>query len=343
MLGNGFTRKKVESLTLGEKLRKFRAEYHVTLPDVAKYTGIRKEYLEYLEAGAYEKLPADVYLRGFLRSYAHCLGVDPKSLVRLYERERSIAKNLGKEPENTVSAPRRRRISFASFVVTPTIMIGVLATLLVLGISGYLYREFRLFVSEPFLIVTEPANGQEVRGDETVVVGKTDRDAKLSLNGQPIFVNEAGEFRERLRLQRGMNSAEIKVVNRFGKERVETLSIQAAYDVPEEAATLDAPPVKRENWVYLSTSEPSAVSIVVTVAGKEAYRGELMPGETKEFECVGGCVVDSTSAAGTLASWSGAEAKPLGGKPGPAKGILFPPKNEVKQGEEEKSEKRLAE
>ena len=51
MLGNGFTRKKVGSLTLGEKLQKIRAEYRVDLADVARETGVRREYLEYLERG----------------------------------------------------------------------------------------------------------------------------------------------------------------------------------------------------------------------------------------------------------------------------------------------------
>ena len=322
MLGNGFTRKKVGSLTLGEKLQKIRAEYRVDLSEVARETGVRREYLEYLEHGEYTKLPADVYIRGFLRSYARFLGVDPKALVRLYERERSIAKNLGKEPEKALSATAKPSRKFSFFVVTPKVMIGGVVAVCVFGIAFYLYREYRTFVSEPYLVLLEPSNGQTVSSDESMVVGKTDRDAKLFLNDQPVFVDESGEFHERVRLQPGVNTVTVKVVNRFEKERVETVSVLADYDVPENvpASLPESPHVPK---LILSTIEKKPVSILVRSDGRELYQGDLVAGATKEFECEKSCTVDSTSGAGTLAIWDGGEAKPLSGKSGTVIGIEF--------------------
>jgi transcriptional regulator with XRE-family HTH domain len=326
MLGNGFTRKKVGSLTLGEKLQKIRAEYRVSLADVARETGVRKEHLEYLESGEYTKLPADVYIRGFLRSYARFLGVDPKALVRLYERERSIARNLGKEPEKATPATARRSRRFSLFVITPKMMIGAIVALGVFGITFYLYREYRIFVSEPYLVLLEPTNGQAISSDESVVVGKADRDAKLFLNTQPIFVNESGEFREQVRLQPGVNTLTVKVVNRFGKERVETVSVVASYDIPASASPLDAaaPGVPAPAKLVLSTTEKKPVSILVRSDGKDLYQGDLAVGDTKEFDCEKGCTVDSTSAVGTRASWNGGASTPLGGNAGKITGVVFP-------------------
>jgi cytoskeletal protein RodZ len=324
MLGNGFTRKKVGSLTLGEKLKKVRADYHVNLAEVARETGIRREHLEYLENGEYTKLPADVYVRGFLRSYARFLGVDANGLLRLYERERSIAKNLGKEPEKHPSAVVRRPRRFSAFVVTPRIVVGAVVAVAVLGIASYLYREYRMFVSEPYLVLLEPKNGETVKNDECSVVGKTDRDAKLFLNNEPALVGETGEFRERIRLQSGVNTVTIKVVNRFGKERTETVSVVAEYAIPQAEPVAESsplPPVSPK--LILSTSEEKPVSILIRVEGKEIYRGELAKGETKEFDCEKGCTVDSTSGRGTLASWNGGEAKPLDEKTGTVIGIPF--------------------
>ena len=331
MLGNGFTRKKVGSLTLGEKLQKIRAEYRVSLADVARETGIRREHLEYLEKGEYVKLPADVYIRGFLRSYARFLGVDPKALIRLYERERSIAKNLGKEPEKALSATAKpsRRLSF--FVVTPRMMIGSVAAICILGIAFYLYREYRTFVSEPYLVLLEPSNGQSVSNDESVVVGKTDRDAKLFLNDQPIFVNESGEFRERVRLQPGVNTVTVKVVNRFGKERVETVSVLAAYAVPESTPAPEMPQVPVVPKLTLSTTAKKPVSILIRSEGRDLYQGELALGETKSFDCEKGCTVDSTSGRETLASWDGGEPQPISGDSGKSIGVAFPQTPEKKE------------
>lgn len=330
MLGNGFTRKKVGSLTLGEKLKKIRAEYRVNLAEVARETGIRKEHLEYLENGEYVKLPADVYIRGFLRSYARFLGVDSQALIRLYERERSIAKNLGKEPEKEVPAVTRRSSRFTTFVVTPRMTIGIVAGICVFGIAFYLYREFQTFVSEPYLAIFEPTDGQVVNADEAFVVGKTDRDAKLFLNNEPLFVDESGAFRERIRLQSGVNTATVRVVNRFGKERMETVSVVADFVVPERVSELALPDAEKGRLI-LSAREKNPVSILVRSEGKDLYLGELSPGEPREFDCAGGCAVDSTSGAGTLASWEGDEAKPLGEVPGKVIGVPFPPSPE--QGE----------
>lgn len=325
MLGNGFTRKKVGSLTLGEKLQKIRTEYHVNLSDVSRQTGIRKEHLEYLERGEYEKLPADVYVRGFLRSYARFLGVDPCALIRLYERERSIAKNLGKEPEKVKSATERQARRFSVFVVTPKMIIGGVIVTCAFGIAFYLYREYRTFVSEPFLVLLEPSNGETVLGDAREIVGKTDQDAKLFLNNQPVFVSEAGEFRERVRLQQGVNTVTVKVVNRFGKERTETVSLVASYEIPESVPPkeLESPEPLAPPKLILSTVEKKPVSILVRSEGKDVYQGDLFSGEKKEFECAKGCTVDSTSAVGTLVSWDGAETKPLGKKPEKIIGVVF--------------------
>lgn len=327
MLGNGFTRKKVGSLTLGEKLKKIRAEYQVNLLEVSRETGIRREHLESLESGDYSGLPADVYVRGFLRSYAGFLGVDPGALIRLYERERSIAKHLGKETETPPSVSRKSPNRFSLFVVTPAMMIGSVVALLFLGITWYLYGEYRVFVSEPYLVILEPQNGETVSGDERTVVGKTDRDAKLFLNDRLALLDESGEFRERIRLQPGVNALTVKVVNRFGKERSETVSIIAEYSIPENEPVSESSPALPETpsvpKLLLSIGEGKPVSLLVRVDGVEVYRGELPSGEVMSFDCPLRCTVDSTSGKRTLAGWDGEEMQPISEKAGTVVGIVF--------------------
>lgn len=324
MAGNGFTRKKVRSLTLGEKLKKIRAEYRISLTEVSRNTGIRLQYLEHLENGEYGKLPADVYIRGFLRSYAQFLGADPKSLLRMYERERSIDRNLGKEPEiSTVSRPKH----FSFFVVTPKLIGAVVVSFFVLGVGFYLYREYRAFVAEPYLVVLEPRSGQSVSEDEITVAGKTDKDAKLFLNGQPTLVDESGLFRETLHLQPGANALSLRVVNRFGKERSENLSVEAVFSAPEATPVPDMSLTDDAKsspaMLSLSVSGKKPVSIFVRVDGSEQYNGPLNPGEVKTFECHEECSVDSTSGKGTLASWNGEPSVPLANIEGTVHNRIF--------------------
>lgn len=240
MVQSGFTRKKVESLTLGEKLRKLRNDFRMSLHDVSKATKIQVKYLEFLETGAYDRLPADVYVRGFLRSYARYLNIDEQALVKLYERERNIKENLDREnnvqPENKSFAP-------LSFVITSRSIVVGCIFLLVFGAFFYLFQEFKTFAAEPQLSVFEPSNGAVVETQEITVRGKTDKGSQVTLNGQGIFVDSEGMFSDTIGVRSGMNTILIRTVNRFDKEKVVTLSVESRY-VPAAPAPLpEAEPV----------------------------------------------------------------------------------------------------
>lgn len=122
--------------TLGEILRERRQEKRWTLQDVAQRTRIRAEYLEALEEGRYEALPADVYVRGFLRNYSLLLGLSPDDILAMYRQERGAPRLVSIAP---ISRPPRTR----SFVL-PSLGFALFATLAtaVCGwwvISGLIY------------------------------------------------------------------------------------------------------------------------------------------------------------------------------------------------------------
>ncbi len=71
--------------TLGETLRQARLDKSVSLADAARDTRIRRSYLEALEAEDVAALPPPVYTRGFLRTYAEYLGLNPQAMVDLYQ------------------------------------------------------------------------------------------------------------------------------------------------------------------------------------------------------------------------------------------------------------------
>jgi cytoskeletal protein RodZ len=72
------------SSPLGETLRRARLSKNVTFEDAERVTRIRREYLEALEREDFGRLPAPVYARGFLRSYAGYLGLDPGQLMPFF-------------------------------------------------------------------------------------------------------------------------------------------------------------------------------------------------------------------------------------------------------------------
>lgn len=57
-------------------LRDGRARKKLSLDDVARITKIQGRILEKLESGQLDGLPAEVFVRGFVRSFARCVGLD---------------------------------------------------------------------------------------------------------------------------------------------------------------------------------------------------------------------------------------------------------------------------
>jgi cytoskeleton protein RodZ len=69
---------------LGSKLKREREGRALGLRDVSRVTKIPERSLTRLEEGKWEELPGEVFIRGFLRSYARCVGLDGEELVRQY-------------------------------------------------------------------------------------------------------------------------------------------------------------------------------------------------------------------------------------------------------------------
>lgn len=72
----------------GERLRQTRETTGLSLAQVAIETRILQQSLVALEAGAYELLPGDVVVKGFIRNYAHFLGLTADELIELYRQDR---------------------------------------------------------------------------------------------------------------------------------------------------------------------------------------------------------------------------------------------------------------
>jgi cytoskeletal protein RodZ len=103
--------------SLGSYLKRERELRQVSIAEMAQTTRIPVRVLAHLENDAYTELPADVFVRGFLRSYARALGLDDESVLARYR---------GREPVDAapsfpaVYAPepgRRFGIAIALFIL----------------------------------------------------------------------------------------------------------------------------------------------------------------------------------------------------------------------------------
>jgi len=73
-----------EPIGIGERLRNSREARGWSLADVSELTRIRAVFLQAIEEEQFDRLPGRTYVRGFLRTYAAALGLDPEELFDAY-------------------------------------------------------------------------------------------------------------------------------------------------------------------------------------------------------------------------------------------------------------------
>lgn len=70
-----------DNRTIGEILKQAREEQKLSLDEIAVLTRVRLKYLSAIEADHFEVLPSAVQIKGFVRSYARVLDLDPAPLL----------------------------------------------------------------------------------------------------------------------------------------------------------------------------------------------------------------------------------------------------------------------
>jgi cytoskeletal protein RodZ len=83
----------------GAELREQRQRLSLALETIAEKTKIRRAYLQAIEEERFGDLPAAVFVRGFLREYARCLGLPGEDLTRMYmKRHRDWQESRNQPP-----------------------------------------------------------------------------------------------------------------------------------------------------------------------------------------------------------------------------------------------------
>jgi cytoskeleton protein RodZ len=93
-----------ESLSFGRYLQSIRLDKKISLEQVAAQTRIGLGNLMLVEQEDHEQLPAEVFVKGFLRSYAAAIGADGDEAVRRYESRLNVVQKIA-ESEASVEKP----------------------------------------------------------------------------------------------------------------------------------------------------------------------------------------------------------------------------------------------
>jgi len=133
----------MSTVGIGVRLKSARQARGLSLEDIEAATRIRRRYLEALEEEAFDRLPAPVYVKGFLGGYATYLGFSPDEIQEMY-RDLEGEVHPGEAPVDvriTPVTPHSR--------VRRTVLILSLIVLVAAYFSYVAYIQFRQFVSTP--------------------------------------------------------------------------------------------------------------------------------------------------------------------------------------------------
>lgn len=77
--------------SVGRYLRERREARNMSIEEVARATRVPISSVERIESDQYDELPGEVFVRGFLRSYAKAVGLDPDEVLARYTASRRVA------------------------------------------------------------------------------------------------------------------------------------------------------------------------------------------------------------------------------------------------------------
>jgi cytoskeleton protein RodZ len=200
--------------TVGSILKKAREERGLSHQEISQVIKIHPRFLRALEESNWGVFSSGVHAKGFLKNYANYLGLNPDEVLAFFRREYDEKNNEQKIKKmiRPLAAPR--------LVITPGLVLAAATVIFVTLFFGYVVYQYRSFAGTPILIVDQPSADLTTSESVLEIVGRTDPDAAVFLNGQAITTDERGTFSVSVTLTEGLNTLNFVAKNKLGKESV---------------------------------------------------------------------------------------------------------------------------
>lgn len=310
-----FHTKKLKMETLGEYLKETRESLRFTKEQIYRLTQIPIIYIEAMERSDYGKLPADVYVKGFLKSLGAVYKVDAEVLLEQFSQEKGLEKSIrgGGEKPSKYAMPR--------LTITPKTITFFLVTIIILLTGGYLLWQVRSVSRAPFLQVVSPVSDTSIDSRSILLRGSTEIGARVFVNEQEVLVEENGEFSEVINLVQGTNNLLIRSENKFQN----FTEINRVVLVTESATTTVADPVLGSKIILTVTIGPEDVLLSIMADGQQQINEIVLAGEKLIFTAEEELILSSENAGSTRVIYNGQDLGILGKSQEAISGVRFTP------------------
>ena len=201
--------------TIGQILKEARLKKGFSLIKLENLTKIKRDFITKIENNDWDNLPEFPVVSGFVKNIANSLGVSVNNANAILRRDyppRKLAINPSPDIGN-------------KFVWSPrlTFVVGVIALLLL--VLGYLGFEYLKFIKPPELLITSPKENEQVQQTKIKVEGKTTTDAILTVNNQPIILDQDGRFIAEIEINKETKEIKFVSISRSGKTTEKIIKI----------------------------------------------------------------------------------------------------------------------
>lgn len=183
----------------------------ISLADAARELNIAVSKLAALEEGDFSVFAAEVYGRGVYLRYAAYLGVNDR------QAERLVSRALTEARERVPLKVHTPLVWWERIITSRNVIVAALAVLALI-VGGYITWQVQSFVRLPLLRLTGPASAV-AESDTVAVTGAAEQNARVTVNGEAVLLQEDGKFEVELRLHPGINVIYVEAENAAGRVR----------------------------------------------------------------------------------------------------------------------------
>ena len=285
--------------SFGDKLKREREMRGVTLDEISESTKIARRHLEALEADDFQSLPGGVFNKGFVKAYAHFIGINEEQAVADYSSahkeelpaEDQFPLEIHEKPDREMN-PRSSHLPLIGAVIA-----------LVLVVAGYAVwksRHNQADVVQPVAAASAP----DTPASQQPASAAVSEPATVQANEVPV---------------------DQKVT---APEPPKPVAATAARKAEDPVQTAKPAPPERTFFVVIKAKEDSWIS--VTADGRTVSHG-ILKADKQKFVRAGKQILITTGNAGGLdVSYNG---KPVGviGNESEARTLLFTPTGVAQQ------------
>lgn len=110
---------------IGAILKAEREKSGLSHEQVARITKLRRHYVEALENEEWDNLPAPVFVKGFIRSYAQALGLDETTIFDLYKKIGPV----GEAPPTPLVEPKKSKKRRVVIIISLLVAVAAIISL----------------------------------------------------------------------------------------------------------------------------------------------------------------------------------------------------------------------